>query len=152
MPKRKPEGVQGGLVLVVRRTIDAPAERLFRAWTEPEQLLQWWGPGPARCSHAELDLRVGGRYRLANAFPDGRVVFIVGEFERIRPPHELVYTWQIEGSGPEVERVTVRFEGRGSTTEVVILHERIGSGGAREGHKKGWEGCLEGLARFLAAG
>ena len=152
MPTRKPEGAEGTLVLVVRRTINAPAERLFRAWTEPEQLLKWWGPGPAHCRHAELDLRVGGRYRIANAFPDGRVVWIVGEFERISPPHELVYSWRLEGSGPDVERVTVRFEGRGSATEVVVLHERIASGSAREGHEKGGEGCLDGLARYLATG
>jgi uncharacterized protein YndB with AHSA1/START domain len=152
MPKRKPEGAEGTLVLVVRRTIDAPAERLFRAWTEPAQLLTWWGPGPAHCSHAELDLRVGGRYRIANAFPDGRVVWIVGEFERISPPHELVYSWRLEGSGPDVERVTVRFEGRGTATEVVVLHERISSAKARDGHEKGWEGCLDGLVRYVSAG
>jgi uncharacterized protein YndB with AHSA1/START domain len=152
MPIEKPEGADGTLVLVVRRTIHASAELLFRAWTEPEQLLKWWGPGPAHCSHAELDLRVGGRYRIGNTFPDGRVVWIVGEFERISPPRELVYSWRLEGSGPDVERVTVRFEGTGSTSLVTVLHERIASGQARDGHEKGWEGCLDGLVRYLAAG
>jgi uncharacterized protein YndB with AHSA1/START domain len=152
MPTRKPTGEEGSLVLVVRRTIDAPAERLFRAFTEPEQLLRWWGPAPARCSHAELDLRVGGRYRIGNAFPDGSVVWIVGEFERISPPHELVYSWRLEGVGHDVERVTIRFEGQGSRTEVVVLHERISSAKARDGHAQGWEACLDGLARHALQG
>lgn len=153
MTVRDPETRQTkSVVLVVRRTIQAPAERLFRAWTEPAQLLQWWGPTTARCSAAELDLRVGGKYRLANTFPDGRVVFIIGVFERISPPRELVYTWRLEGVGDQDERVTVRFSGRGESTEVVITHERIATPQMREGHAQGWEGCLDGLARYLEAG
>lgn len=53
---------------------------------------------------------MGGKYRLGNAFPDGRVVWIVGTFERISPPHELVYTWRVEGAEGPDERVTVRFD------------------------------------------
>ncbi|MGO8969934.1 MAG: SRPBCC family protein [Myxococcaceae bacterium] len=138
------------LRLLVRRTIDAPAERLFRAWTEPDQLVKWWGPPPGRCSEAEVDLRVGGKYRIANAFPDGSVVWISGEFERISPPRELIFTWRLEGSRT-TERVTVRFDQSGSSTEVVVIHERIGSAQARRGHEQGWQGCLDGLARFAAA-
>ena len=152
MPSRKRKCEDASLVLVVRRTIDAPAERLFQAFTEPEQLLQWWGPAPARCSHVELDLRVGGRYRIGNAFPDGSVVWIVGEFERISPPHELVYSWRLEGVGRDVERVTVRLEDKGRATEVVVLHERISSAKARDGHAQGWEACLDGLARYTSTG
>ncbi len=57
--------------LVVRRTIKAGPERVFEAWTRPELLLAWWGPRPVRCSGAEVDLRVGGRYRIDNQLPDG---------------------------------------------------------------------------------
>jgi uncharacterized protein YndB with AHSA1/START domain len=152
MPIRKKGRGERTVVLVVRRTIDAPAERLFRAWTEPEHLLRWWGPAPAYCSHAELELRVGGRYRIANTFPDGRVVWIVGEFERISPPRELIYSWRLDGMGLDVERVTVRFEALGGATEVVILHERIASAKMRDGHEKGWEACLDGLVRYARIG
>jgi uncharacterized protein YndB with AHSA1/START domain len=136
------------LVLVVRRTIDAPREKLFRAWTEPAQLTQWWGPPPARCPSADVDLRVGGKYRIANEFPDGRTVWIAGEFEKISPPSELVYTWQLEGSGAQFERVTVRFEASGRKTEVLVLHERIADADVRARHEQGWRGCLDGLARY----
>src|SRR5215471_14892646 len=71
---------EGTLSLVVRRTIRASAERLFALWTSREHLERWWGPPGVVCTSAEIDLRVGGRYRIANRLPDGRTLSIVGEF------------------------------------------------------------------------
>jgi len=82
--------------LVVRRTIRAPVERVFEAWTRPEQILRWWGPRPVTCSEAEVDLRVGGSYRIGNLLPDGKVLFIFGQFEVVEPPQRLVYGWHLE--------------------------------------------------------
>ncbi len=137
------------LALVVRRTIRAPVERVFNAWTRPEHLMQWWGPRPVRCSSAEVDLRVGGHYRIANQFPDGNILWIVGEFEQVKPPHKLVYTWRLEPGLPSSERVTVRFEPREGGTEVIVVHERIGDAATRVTHEQGWIGCLDGLAEFV---
>src|SRR5215831_11946252 len=64
--------------LVVRRVIGAPAAKLFDAWTTPEALLAWFGPRDVRCIAADIDLRVGGAYRLGNELPDGRVLWIAG--------------------------------------------------------------------------
>jgi uncharacterized protein YndB with AHSA1/START domain len=141
-----------GIVLIVRRTIRATAGRLFEAWTRPDQLRAWWGPRPVTCSGAEVDLRVGGRFRIDNALPDGGTVSIEGEFRVIEPPHRLVYTWRM-GAGPDAESslVTVRFEPRGDATEVVVVHEQLASEAVRESHEKGWEGCLDGLDRELPA-
>ena len=139
----------GELALVVRRIIRAPPQRVFAAWTRPEQLRRWWGPAEVRCPAAEVDLRLGGRYRITNEFPDGRQVFIAGEFQVIEPPHRLVYTWGIEPAAPDSERVTVRFEPRPGATEVIVVHERIASPAARVLHEQGWLGCLAGLAEFL---
>jgi len=138
--------------LVVRRTIRAAPDVLFAAWTQPSQLIKWWGPAGVECIDAHVDLRIGGAYRIANRFPDGRVVWISGEFESIEPPHSLVYTWQVEPSGSAPERVTVRFDARGDATDVVIRHERIVDPEARAGHEAGWVGCLDGLASYAQAG
>jgi uncharacterized protein YndB with AHSA1/START domain len=136
--------------LVVRRTIKATADRLFAAWTDPAQLVKWWGPGPVKCSGADVDLRVGGAYRIGNKFPDGNVLWIAGEFESIERPRKLVYSWRIEAAPPQpAERVTVEFVPNGIATDVVITHERIASAGAREQHRMGWEGCLDGLVALL---
>ena len=140
--------VDQNAALVVTRTIRASAERLFAAWTTPAQLEQWWGPKDVRCSCAEVDLRVGGRYRIANDLPDGNTVWIEGEFETITPPHKLVYTWRLAGG--DAERVTVQFNARDEATEVIVVHERIANIAAREEHERGWIGCLDGLADLLA--
>lgn len=140
------------ITLVVRRTIAASAERLFGAWTDPEQLRAWWGPADVVCTHAEVDARVGGRYRIGNTLADGNVVFIVGEFVAVEPPRRLVYTWSIEGEeAAPIERVTVRFDPRGEETEVIVLHERITDAPTRDAHRAGWEGCLDGLVAIHGA-
>lgn len=141
----------GSVALVVRRTIRAPAQRVFDAWTKPEHLLKWWGPRPVRCSAAEVDLRVGGHYRIANQFPDGKVLWISGEFEVVKPPDKLVYSWRVESGAPSTERVTVRFEPRDGATEVIVVHERIASAAVRATHEQGWLGCFDGLEAFLEA-
>lgn len=137
--------------LIARRVITAPAARVFAAWTEPEQLRRWWGPAGVSCPSAEVDLRVGGRYRIANAMPDGSVLWIAGTFERVEPPHALVYSWAHEPIVDETvhTRVTVRFEPRERGTEVIVIHERFASEAIRELHAAGWQGCLDGLARML---
>lgn len=136
--------------LVIRKTIAASSEHLFRAWTDPDQLVDWWGPEGVTCDGAEVDLRVGGRYRISNRLPDGRVVWISGEYEVIEPPNKLVYSWRLgEGDGPR-ERVTVRFEPKGMATEVTIVHERIPDPKTQSQHELGWIGCLKTLDSYLA--
>jgi uncharacterized protein YndB with AHSA1/START domain len=140
------------IVLVVRRTIHATAERVFDAWTLPEHLMVWWGPRPVTCSGAEVDLRVGGRYRIDNALPDGTTVTIEGEFRDIQRPHRLVYTWHMGQGAEESSLVTVHFQSRGEATDVVVVHESVPSAAARDSHEKGWNGCLDGLETFFTAG
>lgn len=135
--------------LVVRRTIRATAQRLFDAWTRPEQLLRWWGPAHVECAGAEVDLRVGGRYRIGNRLPDGQVLWIAGEFEEVTPPWRLVYTWRLGPREGDPERVTVRFEPRDGGTEVIVVHERLLDRAVRDEHERGWQGCLDGLEAYL---
>jgi uncharacterized protein YndB with AHSA1/START domain len=138
-----------GLSLVTRRLVRAEAARLFAEWTEAERLVRWWGPRGVRCTGAEIDLRVGGRYRIGNRFADGREVAITGVYERIEAPHRLVFSWRLEPGPDFEERVTVRFEPRGAATEIVVVHERIATEEARASHRAGWEGCLDGLERHV---
>jgi len=139
-----------GITLITRRTIRATAARLFDAWTQPEQLRAWWGPRPVTCAGAEVDLRVGGRYRIVNAMPDGTTLLIEGEFQVVDAPHRLVYTWLC--GDEEASRVTVRFEPRGDATEVIVVHEQISSERVRDSHEGGWNGCLDGLERHALDG
>lgn len=135
--------------LVISKIIPASPERLFDAWTQPEQLKQWWGPESVACIEAEVDLRVGGRYRIGNQFPDGSVVWITGTFHLIDAPHKLVYSWQV-GTDSHEELVTVSFyPTKDGNTEVTIMHERIPDKTARDSHQQGWFGCLSKLSLYV---
>ena len=135
--------------LVVRRIITATPERLFDSWTRADELRQWWGPESVSCTAAEVDLRVGGQYRIANQFPDGTTLWISGEFEHIDRPRKLVYTWRIGPGTDAPERVTVVFEACAGGTEVIVTHERIADAPTRQRHAQGWHGCLERLEEYL---
>jgi uncharacterized protein YndB with AHSA1/START domain len=135
--------------LVIRKIISASAERLFAAWTEPEQLKQWWGPESVTCVEAEVDLRVGGHYRIGNQLPDGKIVWISGSFRLIDRPHKLVYSWRVGADSPE-ELVTVTFRTtKPNECHVTIMHERIPDRRTRDTHEQGWLGCLTKLASYI---
>ena len=153
MTRRRPPARREGRQqrLEVRRIVSASPARVFAAWTDPDQLRRWWGPPGATCPAAEVDLRVGGRYRIGNSFPDGRTIWIVGEFEVVRPPNELVYTWWLEPGPPRAERVSVRFHRREGATEVVVVHERIPDLATRVQHEQGWASCLDRLLEHFRA-
>jgi len=137
--------------LRLTRTLAAPRERVFRAWTEPEELRRWFGPDGYATPSAEVDLRVGGKYRLGmRKLPDGEVFYLVGTFREVRPPERLVYTWVWEGS-PEMGEtlITVEFRTRGKVTEVRLTHELFPTAKVRDDHEKGWGSCLDKLAKAL---
>ncbi len=141
-----PEGYR----LEVRRFVAANPERVFRAWTTPEELLAWWGPKGVTCVAAETDLRVGGRYRIGNKLPDKTVLWISGVYETIDAPELLVYTWKVGSDDTtDTERVTVRFTATRNGTDIFIQHELIASKIARDRHADGWCGCLDGLTDYL---
>ncbi len=135
--------------LKIQRVILASPERVFSAWTDADEMQQWWGPKGVLCLSVEVDLRVGGHYRIANQLPDGSVLWIGGEFEVVERPTLLVYTWVVETESPQIERVTVRFQKRKDGTKIDLQHDLITSKEIRDQHHAGWLGCLEGLGTFV---
>ncbi len=141
--------------LEVRRTIAAPREVVFRAWTEPEMLMKWWRVDAGWSTPiAEVDLRVGGRYRLGMLEPDKDGPYVVGGvYREVTPPDRLVFTWAWEGPGSAEETlVTVEFLDLGGTTEVVLTHQNFADQNMRDEHQKGWGGCLAQLAYLVEGG
>lgn len=137
--------------LHIQRLVPASPERVFDAWTNPDKLQKWWGPVGVRCRSAEIDLREGGRYRIANELPDGAILWIAGEYEKIERPHLLIYTWTVETESPTKERVTVLFEQHAQGTNLTVKHERIQSSELRDRHREGWHGCIDGLVGYVSA-
>jgi uncharacterized protein YndB with AHSA1/START domain len=144
-------------ILRVRRTFDARAEEVFDAWTNPEVLRRWWGANPSwRTPVADVDLRVGGHYRLSMEDPDaGTVHTVVGEYQEVRRPRRLVYSWCWEQGGEvtgHVSTVAVDFVAEGERTTVVLEHSDLESRESRDRHRQGWEACLEMFATRAFAG
>lgn len=79
---------RGENALHIRRTFSAPRPELYRAWTETERLTRWLGcPNPQYgCRVLELDLRVGGKYRIEITSPEGQIYLLRGEYKEGRPP------------------------------------------------------------------
>jgi uncharacterized protein YndB with AHSA1/START domain len=78
--------------LVLTRIFDAPRELVWRAWTDPKHLAQWWGPQGFTNPVCEIDLRPGGRLRIVMRAPDGVEYPMIGVFREISPPARLVFT------------------------------------------------------------
>jgi uncharacterized protein YndB with AHSA1/START domain len=144
-------------VLRLSRRFDAPRERVFEAWTNPEVLKDWWHAGPDwDTPEAEVELRPGGSYRLAMRDPgSGQTHALVGEYREVQPPERLVYTWTWESNpeemrGSEGSLVTVEFVEDGDATNVEITHSGFASEEIRDLHAHGWEACLANLERLLS--
>jgi len=105
--------------IVVTRTFNGPARLVFEAWTKPELFTQWWVPKSMGMSlrSCEMDVRVGGRYRLEFE-PDGMAFF--GTYLEVIPPSRLVWTNEEGGEGGPVTTVTCE-EKAGKT--LLVLHE-----------------------------
>ena len=140
------------LDLRIERTFAAPRSRVFAAWSDPEVLRRWWGAGPDWTSPSvEIDLREGGRYRLAMQNPgDGAVYTVGGEYVEVAPPERLVSTWRWETPGsPTADLttlVTVEFvELAPDATTVVLTHTGFTDGEQRERQSEGWAACIANL-------
>jgi uncharacterized protein YndB with AHSA1/START domain len=141
--------------LTLRRTFDAPREKVFRAWTDPQALKQWYAPSDAfQTPVAETDPKVGGRYRIEMIDPEGKRHCVVGRYQEVKAPERLVFTWAWEndehGTG-EDSVVTLEFRDLGGRTEMTLTHERFATEKARDMHEHGHSGCLERLQRLLVS-
>ena len=144
--------------LTISRTVAASRERVFSAWTDPVHLRQWWAAAEGFTTPiAEVDLRVGGAYRLGMQAPGEPDPYLVGgTYLEVEPPERLVYTWAWKKKPsddpdwmPPVTLVTVEFHDRGESTEIVLTHEEFSDEHMRNEHSQGWNGCLDSLTRYL---
>jgi uncharacterized protein YndB with AHSA1/START domain len=136
--------------LHIQRTFRATPERLFKAWTEPDQVARWFAPsGDFTVRVDRLDVRAGGRYRIEMHRPDGNVHTAIGEYLEISPSTRLVFTWAWEGEAMADTRVTVSLRAVGDSTELTLTHERFPDVDTRDQHAQGWAGCLTLLERAI---
>ncbi|GAA1037219.1 SRPBCC domain-containing protein [Virgisporangium ochraceum] len=130
--------------LTIDRTLAFPVERVWRAMTDPAALTAWFWPRRFDPT-VEVDLRVGGRYRI-----DGPAVgmAVSGEYVAVEPPHRLVFTWLWDGEDAET-LVTVELTPTADGTRLVLRHERFVDDEAAKSHAQGWDDCLDRLPAWL---
>ena len=143
--------------VLMTRIIDAPRELVFKAWTDPKHMAQWWGPKYFTNPVCELDVRPGGAILIHMQGPDGVVYPMKGVFHEVVKPERLVFTSSAlegEDGDPLLEDIaTVTFaeyEGKTKVTvHAVITKAAPGSEGALEGMEEGWNQSLDKLTEFV---
>ncbi|NIR45810.1 MAG: SRPBCC domain-containing protein [Gemmatimonadetes bacterium] len=142
-----------GTSLELTRVIKADPDTVFDAWTQPKHMKRWSCPEGLNVADVEVDLKVGGRFRIAMKTPEGDTHTAHGVYKAIERPERLVYTWaweEQEESGIGETLVTVEFNDLGGSTEVVLKHEGFPSTEARADHEKGWASCLDRLEKMFS--
>ena len=137
--------------LQLQRVFKAPREAVFAAWTTPEEMKKWVIPEPGfTTSEVEVDLRVGGKYRIQMLSPKGNFHTAVGVYREISAPKKLVFSWSwLEYPTHGKTQVTIEFLDRGGDTEMVFTHELFPNKASRDDHNRGWSGAIGHLKEFL---
>jgi uncharacterized protein YndB with AHSA1/START domain len=140
--------------IVCEIDIDAPPERVFQAWIDPQQRLAWWGDDKTyRCTAMDSDLRVGGKWHTQGKGMEGKDFTVQGHYTRIEPPRVLGFTWNPSFYGTPIPETHVLIEltPTSSGTHVTVTHSGFVDAATREGHDQGWTRVLGWLHGYLRA-
>ena len=136
--------------LTIKRRFNATPEKVFSAWTDPEKMKRWMGPGQVFAKHTESDPRVGGRYRIVMQAPSGEEFDVSGVFREVIANERLVYTWGATRMPDHETLITVTFKRDGDGTLFTLTHELFPDDDARDAHQGGWNGAIDKLEKYLA--
>jgi uncharacterized protein YndB with AHSA1/START domain len=136
--------------LTLKRRLNARPEKVFAAWTRPEQIMKWFGPGNCDKYHAEMDLRVGGKYSIAfRTLDSGEDHKVGGVYREIVPNEKLVFTWAWQSTPERESLVTVTIKSNGEGSILTLLHEQLFDENAATGHNRGWNASLDKMERMF---
>ena len=136
--------------LTLKRRLKAPPAKVFAAWTDPDKVKRWMGPGEVKVLVAESDSRVGGRYRWLMRSPEGNEHDVSGVYREIIPNEKLVFTWAWKTMPERETLVTVLLKPDGDGTLLTLTHEQFFDEAARDRHRHGWTGMLDQMEKFFA--
>jgi uncharacterized protein YndB with AHSA1/START domain len=142
----------GDLAFRLERVVAAPRPTVFRAHADAERFAHWFGPKGFTASRADVDLRVGGSYRIEMQPPDGEPFSLGGEFRQVDPPSRLVYTFRYDDPDPDDVETTVVFtlDEVGTSTRVVVEQGLFATAARLALHHDGWSDTLDRLEAFVA--
>jgi uncharacterized protein YndB with AHSA1/START domain len=142
-----------GHVVRIERTFDASAEDVFEAWTSVEVMRRWYHCAPDwGTPEVEVDLQVGGEFRVVMRKPDGSKVELSGEYIEIDRPHRLAMTCTFsDDPAGQQQLIELTFSEAGGATTVVLINSSVPTDERRDAQQWGWDGCLDQLERALRA-
>ena len=146
------EGTTEDRTLIVERVFRAPPEKVFRAWTDPDILTQWWGPEGMSTPECDLDARPGGAWRTVMANDKGDSHTVAGVFREITPPDRLVMTWawqHEDGSQGHETEIVVTFEGVPEGTRLRLVQSVFESVEQCDNHGMGWRSTFNDLDKYF---
>jgi uncharacterized protein YndB with AHSA1/START domain len=142
--------------IVSERVFDAPRDRVFAAYTDPELIPQWWGPRGTTTIVDQMDVRPGGAWRFVGRDPDGSETAFRGTYREVTPPERIVQTFEWEGMPGHVVVETATFEDLGGRTRVraqSLFHTSEERDGMLDsGMERGLTETHDRLAELLAQG
>ena len=151
--------------MVVTRIFDAPRELVWKAWTDPKYVMQWWGPKGFTAIVCKIDFRVGGKFLYCTRTPDGQEFWNGGEYHEIVPLEKIVssmYFADSEGNKIDPAQVGIEHEAIEGAHDVTLF-EDLGNGQTRltfignetmkeateSGQFEGWNEMLDKLAAVI---
>ena len=130
----------------VTRDFKAPRELVWQAHVDPELFQRWIGGYPGwSMPVCEMDVRVGGKFRIDMHGKDGKIFKHNGEYLEVLPPRRLKFTWISAATNQLPTVVTIDFKALGDQTEITLVHDGLDTSKNVEGHTKGWTEILEQL-------
>jgi len=138
--------------LTITRRLRARPEKVYAAWTQPEQLIRWFGTAKAKPGSfkAEIDLRVGGRYRISFEHESGEYHEVGGIYREVVPNERLVFTWAWHSTPERESLVTVQLKPDDGGTLLVFNHAQFFDEAARDNHQRGWNELFTQLENLVA--
>jgi uncharacterized protein YndB with AHSA1/START domain len=141
--------------ITLKRRLPAAPAKVYAAWTNPTQLARWFGPADTveGSVKAELDVRVGGRFRVSfTGCMDGNSEYheISGVYREVVPNQKLVFTWAWHTTPERESLVTITIKPEGSGSILTLLHEQFFDQAAADGHSRGWNQTLDKLEKIFA--
>lgn len=134
----------------LRRAYPVAPEKVWRAWTDPQALSQWFGSGkPDSVKHAEFDVSVGGSFRIAFTCEKGEFHEASGVYQEVVANRRLVFSWAWKSTPERVSRITIELKPVAAGTELHFVHDRFFTVEARNSHEGGWTKMFEQLGVLM---
>ena len=139
------------LTLEMKHVLPASRQKVFTAFTDPNELARWWGPEGFSTPSLDFAPRVGGRYWLEMQPPEGEPFHLTGQFRQVAPPSQLSYTFVWEPPDPDDIDTIVRlsFRDLGGSTEVALSQGPFKTVARHSLHRDGWTESFDKLERLL---